>query len=106
MRSATSFPAQTGQSGAVLLLNATPICLDNTSRPEAFDRLYPKLLGGYLLDALEHLDREGGRRDEATAFVARVDEARTARTRPSVSGATSGSMAERSSAAGSNSRAS
>jgi hypothetical protein len=32
------------------------MCLDYLSRPEAFARLYPKLLEGYLLDAIEILD--------------------------------------------------
>jgi hypothetical protein len=32
------------------------VCLDYVSRPAAFVRLYPKLLEGYLLDALEALD--------------------------------------------------
>lgn len=50
MRSA--FPLQPGQSGAVLVLGAR-VCLDWVSRPEAFGRLYPRLLDGYLLDALE-----------------------------------------------------
>ena len=36
--------------------SATGSCLDYVSRPEAFARLYPKLLDGYLLDALEPLD--------------------------------------------------
>ena len=32
------------------------MCLDAVSRPDAFERLWPKLRAGYLLDALEHLD--------------------------------------------------
>jgi hypothetical protein len=47
-----AFPLQPGQSGAVLVLGAR-VCLDWVSRPEAFGRLYPRLLDGYLLDALE-----------------------------------------------------
>jgi len=50
-----AFPLQPGQSGAVLCLDGR-VCLDYLSRPEAFGRLYPKLLEGYLLDALELLD--------------------------------------------------
>jgi hypothetical protein len=51
-----AFPLQQGQSGAVLALGPELLCLDYVSGPEAFARLYPKLLDGYLLDALEHLD--------------------------------------------------
>jgi hypothetical protein len=50
-----AFPLQPGQSGAMLGLDRR-VCLDYLSRPEAFARLYPKLLEGYLLDALESLD--------------------------------------------------
>jgi hypothetical protein len=50
-----AFPLQPGQSGAMLGLDGR-VCLDYLSRPEAFARLYPKLLEGYLLDALESLD--------------------------------------------------
>jgi len=50
-----AFPLQPGQSGAMLCLDGR-VCLDYLSRPEAFARLYPKLLEGYLLDAIEFLD--------------------------------------------------
>ena len=50
-----AFPLQAGQSGALLCLDGR-LCLDYLSRPEAFSRLYPKLLEGYLLDAFELLD--------------------------------------------------
>ncbi|MDQ2982186.1 MAG: hypothetical protein M3R26_07685, partial [Actinomycetota bacterium] len=50
-----AFPLQPGQSGAMLCLDGR-VCLDYLSRPEAFTRLYPKLLEGYLLDAIESLD--------------------------------------------------
>jgi hypothetical protein len=48
----SAFPLQPGQSGAVLALGRDRLCLDYVSRPDAFARLYPKLLDGYLLDAL------------------------------------------------------
>jgi hypothetical protein len=51
-----AFPVTPGQSGAVLALPNGALCLDWVSRPDAFATLYPKLLAGYLLDALEHLD--------------------------------------------------
>jgi ARG and Rhodanese-Phosphatase-superfamily-associated Protein domain len=52
-----AFPLQPGQCGALLVLG-DGICLDYVSRPDAFARLYAKLLEGYLLDALECLDGE------------------------------------------------
>ena len=48
-----AFPLVPGQSGALLALGDR-FCLDYVSRPDAFARLYPKLLAGYLLDAREH----------------------------------------------------
>ena len=74
-----AFPLHPGQSGALLALGGDR-CLDYVSRPEAFARLYPKLLDGYLLDAIERLD---GKPADALRFVAVVDAAPTAR-RPSV----------------------
>jgi hypothetical protein len=50
-----AFPLQPGQSGALFALGEEA-CLDYVSRPDAFARLYPKLLDGYLLDAIERLD--------------------------------------------------
>jgi len=44
------------QSGALLALANERLRLDYLSRPDAFTRMYPKLLDGYLLDALDHLD--------------------------------------------------
>jgi hypothetical protein len=46
--------ARAGQSGALFALGETRLCLEYLSRPAAFARLYPKLLEGYLLDALEY----------------------------------------------------
>jgi hypothetical protein len=51
-----AFPLAPGQCGALLALGDR-LALDWVSRPDAFARLYPKLLEGYLLDALEALDR-------------------------------------------------
>ena len=48
-----AFPLLPGQSGALLALGDR-YCLDYVSRPDAFARLYAKLLAGYLLDAREH----------------------------------------------------
>jgi hypothetical protein len=58
-----AFPLQPGQSGAVLMLSGR-FCLDYVSRPDAFARLYPKLLDGYLLDAIERQDGKSGDADD------------------------------------------
>jgi len=77
-----AFPAEKGQCGAVLALGDT-LCLDWVSRPDAFVRLWPKLRAGYLLDALERLDRDPTPSDRIATFVAAVAEGRVTR-RPSV----------------------
>src|SRR6266511_802990 len=63
-----AFPLVPGQSGALLALGDR-FCLDYVSRPDAFARLYPKLLEGYLLDAREHA---GDRPAEWEAFLERT----------------------------------
>ncbi len=75
MRSA--FPLVPGQSGALLALGDR-VCLDYVSRPDAFERLYPKLLRGYLLDAAEHAGGKGPRLDEFLAAVAGAPRSRRA----------------------------
>ncbi len=67
-----AFPAQPGQCGAVLALRHD-LCVDVVSRPDAFERLWPKLRAGYLLDALERLDGKPATREEIGAFVDAVD---------------------------------
>jgi hypothetical protein len=64
----TAFPLQPGQSGAVLALESD-FCVDYVSRPDAFERLYPKLLRGYMLDALERLDSPAARAKTVSEFV-------------------------------------
>jgi hypothetical protein len=64
------------QSGALLALGDR-LCLDYVSRPEAFARLYPKLLEGYLLDALEVVDGRQSR--DLDAFLAPIAEGALAR---------------------------
>ena len=73
------FPLTPGQSGALLALGEERLCLDYLSRPDAFTRLYPKLLDGYLLDALEHLDREAAGPKRLAAFVTAAAESPAAR---------------------------
>ena len=48
----SAFPAMPGQSGALVAIGNT-YCMDWVSQPFAFERLWPKLRRGYLLDALE-----------------------------------------------------
>ena len=49
------FPLKQGQSGALLAFD-TDLCLDYVSRPDAFQNLWPKVLRGYLLDAIGAID--------------------------------------------------
>lgn len=69
-----SFPAEPGQCGAVLGLGDT-LCLDAVSRPDVFVAIWPKLRRGYLLDALEHLDRPATRPERLLGFVDEVADA-------------------------------
>jgi ARG and Rhodanese-Phosphatase-superfamily-associated Protein domain len=71
---------QPGQTGALFALG-DQLCLDYLSRPDAFARLYPKLLDGYLLDALEHLDRAPTAEKQLAEFVDAVERAVRSRRR-------------------------
>jgi len=73
-----AFPLQAGQSGALLAVGGR-VCLDYLSRPQAFARRYPKLLEGYLLDAMEDLD--GKPSADAEAFLSAVADAPRSRGR-------------------------
>jgi hypothetical protein len=64
----TSFPLAAGQSGALFALGDL-LCLDFVSRPDAFAQLYPKLLHGYLLDAIERLDGKATHEETLAAFL-------------------------------------
>jgi hypothetical protein len=77
-----SFPLAPGQCGAVFALGTANVCLDYVSRPDAFARLYPKLLDGYLLDAIERLDSEPVSSDRIEEFLAATSSASRSR-RPS-----------------------
>jgi hypothetical protein len=76
-----AFPRHPGQTGAVLVLGED-LCLDYVSRPDVFERLYPKLLRGYMLDALGRLDRQPAGAKAIAAFVHDVSSA-TRTKRPS-----------------------
>src|SRR5215211_7321651 len=70
---AEALPLAEGQSGVLVALGGVPFCLDYVSRADVFARLYPKLLAGYALDAIERPDESvPARVDE---FVRRVEAA-------------------------------
>lgn len=66
------FPLEPGQCGAVLALG-NDLCLDWVSQPDAFAQLWPKLRRGYLLDALEALDRPGASTTKVAGFLAVIN---------------------------------
>jgi hypothetical protein len=47
------FALEPGQCGMVASIAGRGWCLDAVSRPAVFERVYPKLLAGYVYDALE-----------------------------------------------------
>jgi hypothetical protein len=71
LRDRIEFPARTG---ALFALGGR-LCLDYASRPDAFERLYPKLLHGYLLDAIEQLDGTPTNEDRLAAFTEAIFDA-------------------------------
>ena len=73
-----AFPLQPSQTGALLALGGD-LCLDYVSRPDAFARLYPKLLTGYLLDGIERLGGKPTPLERQRAFVHATEAAATAR---------------------------
>jgi hypothetical protein len=72
------FPLEPNQSGAVFAVGGR-MCLDYVSRPEAFARLYPKLLNGYLLDGTEWLDGEPATFETLAAFLLGAEAANRSR---------------------------
>jgi ARG and Rhodanese-Phosphatase-superfamily-associated Protein domain len=79
-----AFALQPGQSGMALVLPDGRACLDYLSRPEAYAHHHRKLLHGYLLDAIEQLDRPAAEAVRAHVLVAAVTCAMASR-RPSAS---------------------
>jgi hypothetical protein len=73
-----AFPLEPGQCGALLALGDS-LCLDWVSRPDAFVQLWPKLRRGYLLDALEALDRPATTGAAIDEFIGRVTSAAAGR---------------------------
>jgi hypothetical protein len=76
------FALQPGQSGAVFAVGSDRICMDYVSQPDAFAQLHPKLLNGYLLDAVEWLDHDPVEFEELVAFYLATEGAPRSR-RPS-----------------------
>jgi hypothetical protein len=76
-----AFPLVAGQSGAIFALGPSTVTLDHVSQPRAFQLLYPKLLDGYLLDAIERLDGEAANRRALESFVERIEAAPRSRRR-------------------------
>ena len=74
----SAFPLVPGQCGAVFGLGDS-LCLDAVSRPDAFAGLWPKLRAGYLLDAIERLDRRATSVERLSTFVDEVAAASTTR---------------------------
>ena len=72
---------QPGQCGALLAVGEE-LCVDAVSRSAALTALWPKLRAGYLLDALDRLDRPAVGGAAVTAFVSAAPKA-TATRRPS-----------------------
>src|SRR5579885_3392671 len=61
-----ALPRQEGQSGAAVAIAGEPVCVDFVSRSDVFAGLYPKLLRGYGLDAI---DAGGSGKPGATRLV-------------------------------------
>lgn len=68
---AEAFPIRPGQCGSVLT-GGENMCLDALSRPEAFGRIWPKLLRGYLLDSMGSVDCERPDLSAAATFLTNV----------------------------------
>lgn len=77
-----AFPLVHGQCGAAVAFGGRAVCLDALSQPQAFARLYPRLLRGYLLDALDEIDASRSGADALAPFLAALGGARR-RTGPS-----------------------
>lgn len=77
------FPRLDGQSGAAVAIGGRVGCLDYVSRSDVWAGLYPKLLRGYALDALEAGVDAGPPPERMARFLKSYFEARRAR-RPRV----------------------
>ena len=66
---AVALPRLDGQSGALVALAGTVVCLDYVSRSDVFAGLYSKLLRGYALDAIERPRAKPLRAGAVEAFL-------------------------------------
>jgi hypothetical protein len=67
-----AFPAHPGQCGVVLVLPDGHTCLDYLSRPDAYAAHHRKLLDGYLMDALDQLDRPAAGNEPVNRMLHRL----------------------------------
>jgi hypothetical protein len=67
-----AFPARPGQCGVMLVLPDGRVCLDYLSRPDAYAEHHGKLLDGYLMDALDQLDRPAAGIEPANRLLYRL----------------------------------
>ncbi len=74
-----AFPLEPGQSGMLLAIGPERLCLDCVSRPTAFAWLYPKLLEGAMLDAIEHVGAKPSTTERLERFLVEIEAADRAR---------------------------
>ena len=67
-----AFPARPGQCGVILVLPDGRVCLDYLSRPDAYAEHHGKLVNGYLMDALDQLDRPAAGIEPANRLLHRL----------------------------------
>ncbi|MBM3149445.1 MAG: hypothetical protein FJZ88_05375 [Chloroflexi bacterium] len=70
----SAFPWQAGQKGLMVLVNGEVAGLDFLSLDEACDKVYPKLLRSYAMNALVNKEKGAGRSslEKAKAFVGEI----------------------------------
>lgn len=71
------FKARAGQNGAVFALDGQVAGLELFDAPETFEKLFPKLLDSYAMDALEspHRDADVPSQDQVVDFLSRITRA-------------------------------
>jgi hypothetical protein len=77
-----AFPLKPGQCGVIMVLPDGHVCLDYLSRPDAYADHHRKLMDGYLMDALDQLDRPAAGIEPVNRLLHRLSLARITR-RPS-----------------------
>lgn len=76
-----AFPISPGQSGVMIGLRGRVVACDGVSQPAAFALLYPKILTGYLLDAIECLNGPATAPTAMEGFLRALDGASVTRQR-------------------------